>query len=452
EANVETEGRKPVWRAQLVLCAMAALSVGYLMLIRTPMRLTPDVLNYLSMAQSAAEGNGFLVRGSETHFPPGYPAMLAALDLAGLGVNWAFVALNCVFLAVALPAAYYVLRKAYGFEPWLALLACCMTMLSYVCMMHVATPLSDVSFMGVSMAALAAIVAAERSTGRRRWCLAALALLMCGAATAIRTVGVALLPALLWACSARGRTVPDVIQYLRGNRRLLAALSALALLVGVAGTVLMTRTRYFDEMAEKYRDRGFVPMALQTLDYRVSEFGQMATNAWRWKVLPYMKIIGAFTIGLTLFGLWQRRPSFRAADVYVLFFMVIMAVWPYRDGRFWLPIMPLIFGMLALTFRALVSRLAPKVGVLTALAIKVGIVAVLVNYSLRGTFWMGEHLILSVSGRYDFPEIYYYRQRYGPTYRKAFGSDQPVDESKVHKVALRMLQRYEPLARQPEEE
>ncbi len=425
--------------------------MGYLLLIRTPMRLTPDVLNYLSMARSAIDGNGFRVGGHDTHFPPGYPAMLAALDVAGLGVNWAFVALNCVFLAIALPAAYYVLRKAYRLEPWLALLACCMTMLSHVSMLHVATPLSDVPFMGVSMAALAAIVAAERSTGRRRWCLAVVALLMCAAATAIRTIGVALLPALPWACAAHGRTVPDVIQFHRGNRRLLAAMSALVLLIGMAGAILMTRTRYFDEMAEKYRDPGFLTATVQTLDYRMVEFGQIATNALRRQVPPYMKLIGALTISLTLLGLWQRRSGFRAADMYVLFFMLIVAVWPYRDGRFWLPIMPLIFGLLALVLRTLISWLAPKAGVFATFAIRVGIIAIIMNYSLRGFLWMEENIELSFSGHY-FPEIYYYRRQYGPTYLKAFGSDQWVDESKVHKVALQMLRRYEPLARQQEDE
>ena len=438
----------------LALAAVAALSALYLLQMASPLRLTPDSVIYLSIGASAAEGKGFLFRGYPTLHPPGYPALVAALDLLGLGVSWAFVALNCLLLALGMAACYGVLRLSFGLERPRAAFLCCLSALSYLFLNHATLPLSDIPFFGVSMACLFAAARGEQEVGARRWGALAVALLYALAATTLRTAGVALLPALLWAClpprpaagprrgcaprHTNGAQAAERRGWPRG-RRITVITIALALLIALAiGAAVLSRTMYFRVLVGQYTALGRGGALWQALSYRLTECGQVSAN------LPYSKspalvqaafpLIGMLAMGFALAGLWHRKGSFRAADVYVLVHMLILCVWPYWDARFWLPVLPLLMAWASHAVDGLWRR------PLFRLAVRV----YLVFFILAGAAALAYTTRISLSGR-RFPESYQY-ELFQPTYRVAFGRPQPGDRGRVDQSSLDVLRRYEPRA------
>ena len=440
-------------RAQLILILIGVLAAGYFVQVFTPLRLTGDVVKYLALARDAADGTGFRARLERLNSPPGYPVMLAALDRAGLGTNRAFMTLNYLLLAAAIAAAYFVAGRSFGLKPWQRLLVCCLTLLSVVCMTHAGTPLSEISFLCVSMLSLAAMAAAERLAGARRWAAVAAAAALALAATSIRTVGIALLPAVLWGCVMHGRDLSALLGRLRGRKRLNAALIALVVVAVVGGALLASRTQYCREMAEKYRKLGGAWVgAGKVIDFRLAEFGDLITNTWHVRAPVHISVIGAVTIAAIVFGLWRRRRTPGATDVYLACYLLIMAAWPYPDFRFWLPVLPLLLSLVT----AMIARLTPQP------IPKPAIIAYLLIFAFLGgqrLHYLGR---LSLSGR-QFSERYYVAE-FQTTYREAFGTREELelrDEQArrdgwpvpapppVNAAALRLLRRYEPLARPP---
>ena len=187
-------------RRTAIRCLLVLLAATYLLQMLSPLRLNTDAIVFLTMGESAASGHGFLFRGQSTHFPLGYPIMLAGLDCAGLGASWAFIGLNCLFASAAVGSSYALYRRAFGVSGQVAELLCALVLLCWVLVKHVTLPTSDVAFLGWTSLALLACNQAERTRNSRRgWTLAVAGALVI-ASVATRTAGIALLPAFLWAC------------------------------------------------------------------------------------------------------------------------------------------------------------------------------------------------------------------------------------------------------------
>src|SRR5207249_3481140 len=139
----------------------AILIAAYFLQVVTPLRLHPDTVVLMTVAESVQRGTGYLFHGQPTVFPPGYPtliALLAKLHLAYVGV---FVALNVVFMVLGLLAVRYLLsdffpsrRAVFGI--------CVVSLLSMVFIRFSALLLTDMIFFGVSMCSLAALKSASR--------------------------------------------------------------------------------------------------------------------------------------------------------------------------------------------------------------------------------------------------------------------------------------------------
>ena len=180
------------------ICALCALSVLYLLQMFSPLRLTTDSIVYLQVARSAADGQGFLFHGESTHYPPGYPALIALLIKSGQAASWSFIGLNCLFVALGLLACFVIFRQTFKLSLWVTLLLCCLTLLNWVFIKHMPLLLSDIPYFGVSLATMALLVLAEESSAAPRKVIVALALLLMIFAIALRAIGIALLPSFLW--------------------------------------------------------------------------------------------------------------------------------------------------------------------------------------------------------------------------------------------------------------
>jgi hypothetical protein len=168
--------------------------------------------SYLELARSiiARRLYGFDFR-AETMLPPGFPAMLALLQLAVGESHLRLVRAMVIATTVAFFLAYLLLRRTYGRRTAAGI---CLVLASSVGFFQFASTFvfSDMPYFLTSMGALLVVDQLDRarSTGRRivLFCLAAL---LIGASLLIRTSGIALVvgivpwtAATLWLNRAKG--------------------------------------------------------------------------------------------------------------------------------------------------------------------------------------------------------------------------------------------------------
>ena len=424
------------WQLRACAAALALLAAAYLAQIASPLRLTPDAVVYLSMAQSATEGHGFTLHGHTTQYPPGYPAVIFVLDSVGLGTSWALVAANCVLLAVGLAAFYVLLREVFALQRTPALLVCAFTMLSFPFFKHVALPLSDITFFAPAMLCVLVATRLAQASGRKRAAMVALALALAAAATAVRTVGITLVPAVLWACVAKKPEPGSAAPRVRSAGRTIARVALLLAAAAILG-VAASHTAYFRHMRAEY-SVGFSATVQRVITYRLTECEQLAANGVPYNIAPALlqqaiPIFGVFALGLVALALWMRRRNPGPVEVYVACNLLILMVWPYWDARFWLPVLPLIMAMVA-QLMAHVAR--------TRLA-RALLAAYLTLFALMGLAGLAYNTRISLSGA-SFPDRYRY-PGLEATYEAAWGRRSAEDPA-VNADALRVLRRYEPRA------
>ena len=135
------------------------------------------------------------------------------------------------------------------------------------------------------------------------------------------------------------------------------------------------------------------------------------------------------------YGLWCRRRDLRAVDVYLGSYLLLVFNVAYYDARYWVPVLPLLLGWVAIAVNRLwkVSPIRWVVGAYVSAFTVAGLVAL--GYSTR----------ISFAGS-RFPELYG-DGTLRPAYLEAFGYAQSGQLSTQNvTAALHVLQRYEPRA------
>ncbi len=421
------------WWHRLVVVVATFLSFVYLLQLASPLRLNTDSMVFLSIGASVADGHGFLLHGHVTHFPPGYPAMLAFLDCLGLASSWSFIFLNCAFLGATLTAGYLLYRNLFGLTTSTSIALCCAVMLSFVLVKHMTIPLSDVPFMGLFTLALLLLGRTQDGSDRMRWSCFLCAFLLAGLATTVRTAGVALLPAFAWVVGQSFLT--NLHSSRRGRTILLRSCLAGIIIVALSCAFLISTTRYFQEMKAQYLQTGLVTRLQNNMVVHIKELGEVGVNAPYAKApsvsKPAFTLVGILMIALVFRGIWLRRRSFGVLEVAILAYGGMVFIWPYPDARFWLPVLPLIAGFVALAMIDAAShRYFRIVGpVMCAWFTLAGLVAM--AYSTRIS-WAGKR----------FPDLYG-DGTLTPSYRAAFLGQTNV---MVNSDAVILLKRYEPRA------
>jgi hypothetical protein len=335
----------------------------------------------------------------------------------GVARSAGFVVLNLVFLALGLAAAGTILRRdlAYSWPGVLAVSAA--TLLFFDMARLVAHPLSEVPFFGVSMLALASACAARR---RRSLALLAAAALLVVAACALRTFGVALVPALIAALPRR--------------RDRLVAVPVLTLLGALAVSVIGPR-RYLDEALDKW-GQGPLGTAWEHVTELIALTGEVALNAPSTRVpealeLAYL-LAGVAVLVPLVAGAWAIARRAPVVVTYLVASAVVLVLWPFVDSRFLLPLAPFLVACVVEGVRILSwPRLRFVAFAWASLFAALGIVALAATTSI------------SFSGD-SFPE------RYGPvyraTYRTAWGTADPAERAAADERMLWVLRRFEPRA------
>lgn len=426
-----------VWlRAFLIV-----LGVFYLLQLYSPLRLTSDAITFLSIAASVADGNGFEIAGKWVNrYPPGYIVMVAGLDIAGLGSSWAFTALNCFFIALGLFVCYFIFRNHFRISQRGSLLICCFTLLSYIFVKQVTFPMSDIPFFGVAIACLYVLVLGERAQGRRKWMLLVLAAFLAVTAISIRTIGIALIPALLWAVPSKSGLLRKWWATGRSRR---SHLAVSVLLIGFSMLVtgfLITRTEYFDIWRTNVAWMDLSTWLTYFLRLKFEEMGELIVNFPPSKmypaiaefvedVLPFIGFVGLIVVLLTI---WRTRQYFGVVEVFFLAYLLIRFLWPGYDPRFWIPVIPLMMGWCVLAVRDLLGS-DRRYWVRYAL----GVFAIWYALVGLGALAYTSHITFSGS---RFPEVYK-EGLLKSTYRAAYTGVRTTEE--VNERAYKLLLRYE---------
>jgi hypothetical protein len=407
---------------------IVALIVANSIQVFTPLRLHPDTVVLLSVADSVAHGGNYLFDGKETVFPPGYPTLVAMLIKLGLSYSWALIGLNLVFLCAGILAVRPILKR-FGYGPFSTLNICILSLLSFVLIRHFTIPLTDVCFFGVAMCCLLLMESAAELHG---WELFRWIVLSWGAvalALAVRRVGLALVPALAWTTISHPQLRAAYHRCFIKTKTIAASLTVLA------GTAIIWIVTHFHTLRDwKSALIGYQAFAAEAgiLHFRMKELGEMTFNT-PYQVLPtrvagLLPIVGAFLFVVLLAGMVLRR-KIGPTEVFILGYLAIIFVWPYYDPRFWLPIIPLVMAYVGLAMRRFMQFQTCRV---LAEIYAFGFV-------VMGTFILLSSTKITFSGR-NFPNLY--GNDYHSTYCAVYQSCDRPDNDPINPAALHLLKTY----------
>lgn len=377
----------------------------------TPLRLTSDAIDYLSLADSAIKGGGLsTLLSAHFRFPKGYAVFAFLVMKTGWFTSATMVASNLIFFAVGLVLSFRTLL-ALGFQRSHAVVACLLTLLSFTAVKHITQGMSDFLFFAVASCVCWLIT----MRGSCRWAAMALCTI---AAIEIRFIGLALLAPLLvmaW---------PQV----RKHRVVLAVAGSLALAGLAIG--LWAGRHYLLANVDLLRNYGFVRFLETSAAAHSQDFAELVLNApfsklpagWNVWLLPVGT--AAFLIFVTgIFGLRSRAPWLFA---YLIAYTALILPWPFTDPRFWLPALPFVF-----------LAMAEGIATLFRQTLKSPLVAAyVVGFCLLGLAALGYSTWLTFSGSR-------FSQRYGDgLLRATYQSECSSASADVNQRALELLRRY----------
>jgi hypothetical protein len=352
-AKVNADVRVTPDRIAPLLLGAVALGIALLTVTPWPVGVFQDDAIYVVLAKALANGDGFRMINlpgapHATHFPPGYPLLLAALwklapDFPDNIVVFKFV--NALFLAATAVGTYKLSRSRFGLGAFGASMASLVGTLSIVVLVITGVVLSEPFYMALVIPTLFVTErAAEDDTPRT----AAAAGALIGLLTLVRTLGVFLLPAALVVLALRRRWRAALVLalvamiFIAPWQLWVSAYQAetAAPLVGKYGA-------YGQWLADGYRAGGW-PFAGAVLAKNADAlFGFLGyitlpvAPAWpRWISLSTVLA----TLGL---GAWAVRRRVPVTLVFLLGYGAVVLVWPFEPTRFalvWWPVLAALFA------------------------------------------------------------------------------------------------------------
>jgi len=356
--------RRPAWlsspRGWAIAGAVVALVIAAA--VFDPYLFTGgDNVAYYALAKALATGRGYvdlITPGAplETVYPPGFPLLLVPFYWIFRGAYVGLKLESLVAGAVALWGLWSLARRDDAVPPWAAAASVWLFGLYPVFRIYTHWVLSDMTYVAVTLVALAAFARAGVGKEDRPWGWWLGASLLALLSFYVRTAGVTLLAAAAVAALLERRW-----------RRL--GVVAAVILLGVVPWFLWTSRRppetggYLEQVSMENRldptsDRidpeGYVDRAISNIDhYARTDFPQLF---WPMRQLPaegpgmrpppavrvFSLLIGgillAFGIGVAL-----RTRRVTVWDLYGLATLGILALWAWTGDRFFLTLAPLFY-------------------------------------------------------------------------------------------------------------
>ena len=434
-------GRTIYRRYQTAVFILASL---YLVQVVTPLRLHPDTVVLLSVADSVAHGNGFLFNGQPTVFPPGYPALAALLLKLRVAHNWALIGFNVISLFVGLWAAGYVLMRRIFDTLFPVLNVCLVSSLSFVFIKYSAIPLTEAGFFGLAMCCLAVMESISRvNLGREFWLRMTASWIFLLAALAVRRVGIALIPALLWSLVSHA----ELRQWIRrlSNRTKIAIVPVI---VGACALTAWIVMDHFSLIKDRFEavliGHSLADVVPGVLFFRLREMSEMTLNlpitALPSAIRPAALLVGGLSLVLILQGIAiTMKREISPTTVFLCSYSLVIFSWPWYDPRFWFPVIPLLIGYAGLAVKQVIVRHR---------SLKTFGRLYLATFVLIGAVTLGWSTAVTFSGS-RFPDTYQefsksqFPESFRPTYCAAFRScADGADARHADTIALRLLRQY----------
>ena len=388
------------WSFQLALLGLLAFAFAVATLDTFPIGAGGDDAMYLVLAKSLATGHGYHsinVPGApaNTHFPPGYPAVLAALWMVSPAFPrnvFLFKAFNILCFVVAALAAARFARLA-RIEPTWSIALGVLTAVSVPSLILVALLFSEPLFVALILLLLPALerfVRRRPITGRVSWPALGIGLAI-GLCTLVRSHGVVLVPAVVLMLAAQRRW-RDIGLVAAGFLLCAAPWTVWCVIhARVVPTPLLGEyDSYTAWWIQGFREIG-PGMIARTL-------ARTTTDAWAMLAALFSPMRGAAAHAMTLvallvLGVAGIAAAWRKIPVTVLFlsgYLTIVALWPFQPTRFVWGVWPLLLMVLVLGARDIRRPVLPA---WARLAIAGAALWVVTGYALyegravRGRWW-----------------------------------------------------------------
>jgi hypothetical protein len=374
------------WLACIVVFAVGALAID-----GQPVGVLRDDSMYVELAKSIATGHGYRWLNlpgtpAATHFPPGYPVVLALLwTLApSFPANvLLFKLANTAFAAITAFGVGRLVRSRFGLPTLGAQLFAVAAMVAIPMLTLATQVMSEPLFLAMLVLT---ILLAERVLERSEvpWMRVVGLGLAAGATTLVRSNGVALLPAIALLLFARRRYKDAAIFAVT----MIAVLLPWQLWAGAHANAVPAPMRgnyepYTTLLVDAVRTRGlgfFAAVAGRTsgeiatmLQYTVAPTGIATVRILALMVFALLAAVGARSM-------WRRAP---VSTAFLAVYALIVVFWPYTPGRFVWCVWPFILLLPVLGTRTLWTwRPGPGRARLTRFAVLAGAASLAFGYTV----------------------------------------------------------------------
>ncbi len=310
----------------------------------TPLRIHYDMLRYFAI-KDCIESKCPPEADPNDYLPFGYTALLLLLSKFGILRSFPIVFVNCLYLFGGL----YFVRKIFSYIRFPFFLFF-LVLLNWTIIKFVTHPLSELQYLFFSVASLYAFYRFIRN--KKIWNLL-LAFLLAGLAFLTRTVGVALVVALLAALIWEYRK--QLLGLIKKNRILV-----LAFVLCVAVVLIFSKQlglNHYTGVMSKQFNEGL--RFSDVIGWHFSEWGEILMNISRFKVISFLPVpygnwlflfIGILGICGFIYICFIKKNSIPfIAKAYLFSYILLMFIWPFEDPRFWVPVVPLIAAVISQT-------------------------------------------------------------------------------------------------------
>ncbi|MEO8564422.1 MAG: hypothetical protein ABI601_20275 [bacterium] len=353
ESSTESARRRiGWWPLSLVVTAGVALATGLSVVDGMPVGVVADDSMYVILARALATGQGFRflnVPGlpAGTHFPPGYPALLAVVSMLAPAFPASvvvFKAINALFLAVSAVCVARLLRERAQLGATWAATAGVVTAVSVPLLILSSLVLSELFFLALVLALLPVLERLVDAPARPARAL----LLGAGIAACalVRTHGVVLLPAVVIALGARRRWRDAALV----SGATIATLLPWQLWVARHGGTLPAPLLGMYDSYTAWWLRGLRDMGPSMIVATVAKTVPETTVMLSVLFSP-LKGSAAHAVTLTALALLATAAcvaSWRRIPVTLLFlagYLTIVLIWPFQTARFVWAVWPLLLAL-----------------------------------------------------------------------------------------------------------
>jgi len=325
----------------LLKIATAMLLLLYLLNCLTPLRIHYDMLRYYAIRDCLEFGCAPDSVAAQDYLPYGYTYLLLVLSKLGILKSFSIVLINCLYLFGGL----YMVRKMFG-EKLSPFLFYVIVLLNWTVIKYVAHPLSEIQYLFFSIASLYFFF---RYTRDRRVLFLLPSILFAGLAFLTRTIGIALVPAILLGLAWEHREQLKTV--IVKNRILL-----ILLLILIAGIAVFSKqlglNHYTGVMSTQMKaGPGFGTILL----FHFKEWAELLLNIPFKRLESFLPgrggswifiLFGMAFFSLFLYLLLSKKSIPPVIKIYMVAYSLILFSWPFIDPRFWVPVVPLIIAVL----------------------------------------------------------------------------------------------------------